>query len=52
MPEMGDLATCKHCSNEIEYVEYYQWNGFEHEVLDYWWSHTNHPDNNHDGEPV
>jgi hypothetical protein len=55
MPQMNDKATCKHCSGEITWIEYYVTNSLSEEgydVLDEWWAHTNHPDDDHDGEPV
>lgn len=50
-PRHGDAAICKHCGERIEYIEYTANAGWGHyEVLDAWWSHAKHPQDNHDAQ--
>lgn len=52
-PQHGDRGTCSRCFGVIEYVEYaLQTSHHEDaEVLDAWWAHHNHPDDDHDADP-
>lgn len=47
----GDTAACKHCGGVIKRWEYSAYNGADYDVLDAWWSHVNHPADNHQAEP-
>lgn len=47
-PHHGDSAKCAICKQTIEFYQYAVHNGFEYDILDEWWSHTVHPDDNHD----
>jgi hypothetical protein len=52
MSSHGDRATCARCGVGIEYVEYDCWNGTEKVVLDAWWAHDVHPDDEHEARPA
>lgn len=48
----GEQSTCATCGKPITGYIYSQWNGFQFDELDKWWSHHEHPADGHDAEPV
>ena len=50
-PSINSMVRCKVCGGLVIFNQETAWNGTNHDVVNSWWSHLGHPNDNHNAVP-